>query len=49
MKDIWCYLLYLAIVGGGFCLILSLGDIFFDTLYRISPRFRKWSDKHFGN
>lgn len=41
-----CDVLYIAILVGGFSLLLCIGEGIFTLLYRVSPQFRRWWDNY---
>lgn len=39
---------YLALFMSGFFILLGLGNLAFDIVYKYVPRFRKWADDFIG-
>ena len=47
--DTLANLLWIGIFAGGFCILLVLGDLIMDIIYKFVPPYRKWFYKQLKN
>lgn len=47
--DTLANLLCVAMFGGGFCILLVVGELIMDALYKFVPPYRKWFDEQLKN
>ena len=47
--DTLANLLWIGIFTGGFCILLALGDLIMDVLYKFVPPYRRWFDEQLKN